>query len=77
MTPVGPDVFEEFIGFPFIERASVRRRTIVSEMSVIPPVDALTLGPRDLSGLRPCCKSLGSQEVKRPQSLRAGPARGI
>jgi hypothetical protein len=36
MTPVGPDVFEEFIGFPFIERASVRRRTIVSEMSIIP-----------------------------------------
>jgi hypothetical protein len=39
MTPVGPDVFEESSGFPFIERASVCLRTIVLEMSIIPPVD--------------------------------------
>jgi hypothetical protein len=39
MTPVGPDVFEESRGFPFIERASVCCRTNVLEMIIIPPVD--------------------------------------
>jgi hypothetical protein len=39
MTPVGPDLFEESSGFPFIKRASVRLMTIVLEMSIIPPVD--------------------------------------
>ncbi len=41
MTPVGLDVFEESSGFPFIEQASVRHRMIISEMSIIPPVNAL------------------------------------
>jgi hypothetical protein len=33
MTPVGPDVTKERRGFPLIERASVCRRTIVSELN--------------------------------------------
>jgi hypothetical protein len=39
MTPVGPDVFGESSGFPFIQRAYIHLRTIISEMSVIPPAD--------------------------------------
>jgi hypothetical protein len=36
-TPVGPDVIAEESGSPLIERVSVRRSKIVSEVSIIPP----------------------------------------